>query len=94
MKRDETPFRRPDHQLATAGASAALSWLPYPIAKDEAILAAGDWDVPLGDGRSVPLRDVLSAIPIESFDSPQDAMRAIDAHWGRIESALSDDRFR
>jgi hypothetical protein len=84
----------PDHEEASARASAALSWLPYPIAKDEAILAAGDWDIPIAKGRSVPLRDVLSAIPRDDFESPEDAMRAIDKHWGRIATALQDERFK
>jgi hypothetical protein len=91
MKRDDVPYRLPDHQRASARATAAFATLPYPISKDELLEAVGDWGVPLPDGQSVPLGRLLMNAPVDAFESPEDAMHAFDAHWGRAWSGLDVD---
>lgn len=87
MRHEETPHPKPDHESASAAVSAAFSLLPYPISKDMAIEAVGDWKVPCGEQR-VALGRMLSMLPVREFESPESAVNAVDRHWGDILGAF------
>ena len=87
MRRDEVPHPKPGHEAASAAVMAAFSLLPYPISKDMAIEAVGDWKVPCGN-RRVPLGRMLDALPEREFESPRSAVNAVDRHWGDIMGSL------
>jgi hypothetical protein len=76
------------HEDASASIAAAMATLPYPIALEEAVRRVGDWKVPLAPGETVPLGQLLAGIPQEQFKAPEDALRAVDQHWGRMMGAL------
>lgn len=88
MHQDEIPRRGSGHREASASITAALSTLPFPITKQEAIGRVGDWKVPVGGDR-VPLSQMLEAMPKEDFTDPADAINAVDQHWGRMVANLS-----
>ena len=83
MRKEEIPSPAPGHEAASAAVSAAFSLLPYPISKDMAIEAVGDWKVPCGP-RRVPLGAMLDRLPEDEFESPQAAVNAVDRHWGEL----------
>ena len=87
MRKEEMPNPMPGHEAASAAVAAAFSLLPYPISKDMAIEAVGDWKVPCG-ARRVPLGRMLDAMPVEEFESPQMAVNAVDRHWGDLSRML------
>lgn len=91
MNKDEIPQRAAGHQRASARITAALATLPFPTTKQQAIGLVGDWQVPIGDER-VPLQRLLEALPKEDFETPAEAINAVDQHWGRMVGTAGDNR--
>lgn len=89
MRKDERARRMPGHRQASASVTAALSTLPYPIATQEAAERIGDWPVPIAPGETVPLGQMLAALPEARLEDPGQAMAAVDRHWARIAEALA-----
>jgi hypothetical protein len=87
MRHEKMPNPKPGHEAASAAVTAAFSLLPYPISKDMAIEAVGDWKVPCGAQR-IPLGRMLDMLPEQEFESPQSAVNAMDRHWGDLMGAF------
>ena len=84
MKREEIPTPIAGHRKASAAVTAALGTLSFPITKNDAIRAVGEWHIPLDARTRVPLGDLLRGVPAESFGDVAAATAAVDKHWGRL----------
>ena len=91
MNKDEIPQRAAGHQRASASITAAFATLPYPTTKQQAVGLVGEWKVPIGEKR-VPLQRLLEGMPNEEFETPVEAINAVDLHWGRMIDALGDNK--
>lgn len=89
MKKNEIPTPQPNHQDASAAVTAALGTLSFPIEKKAAIRQVGDWKVPYTNDAKVSLGKILEAVPNERFEDVGQAVRAVDAHWGRVADLLT-----
>ncbi len=88
MKKNEIPSALPNHQDASAAITAAFGTIAFPADKNTVIRKVGDWKVPYAD-KNVKLGKILEAVPQDQFDDVAQAVRAVDAHWGRVADLLA-----
>lgn len=81
MKQIENVDPVPKHREGSAKVAAALGLADFPAGKKDLDKKVGGWKIPLGNGATVPLRELLEAVPKERFIDHPDALNAIDHHW-------------
>lgn len=78
----------PDHVAAAAALTEALGRAEFPLSKRSAIKKAKGFDVWYGDDASVPLADLLEALPDAALHDYATAAKMIDRNWARVSKTL------
>ena len=67
----------PGHAYGAAAVTNAIKGAHFPMSKNDIIQKYGDKEIELHKGHSVKLKDVLSNVTDETFNSPVDLEKAI-----------------
>ena len=67
----------PGHAYGAAAITQALHGVDFPKSKNEIMSEFGNKDIEFKKGEHRKLRDVLSDVPDQTFNSPADLERAI-----------------
>lgn len=82
-------FGEEPHRIAAAAAlTEALGGATFPLSKPDAIKKARGFDVAYGDDATVPLADLLEALPDAALHDYATAAKAIDRNWSRVSRTL------
>ncbi len=84
MKINERIDGQPKHREGSAKVAAALGLARFPAEKTTLESKFGSWKIPLGEGKTVNLSDLLEAVPQERFEDHTQAINAIDHHWREV----------
>lgn len=75
---------QPHHEAATRAIKRAVEDVTFPASKQGLVEAAGDRLIPLGDGKTAPLRQILERIPAGEFSNPDAVTKAANNQWDAI----------
>jgi len=68
---------QPGHAYGAAAISMAIKGTQFPVSKQDLISKYGNKEVEITKGNPQMLRDILSEVPEETFNSPVDLEKAL-----------------